>query len=89
MSLLTAASAQPVSVTVIEHGKYMAQAAGCLNCHTSDRNAPLAGGVKIATPFGTFYGPNISRDPKFGIGNWSDEDFLLSLIHISEPTRPY
>jgi mono/diheme cytochrome c family protein len=89
LTLLTTAFAQPVSVTVIEHGKYMAQAAGCMNCHTADRNAPLAGGVKIATPFGTFYGPNISSDPKFGIGNWSDKDFIKAVKRGISPKNQY
>lgn len=31
------------------------------------------------TPFGTFYGPNISRDPTYGIGAWSDADFIQAL----------
>jgi mono/diheme cytochrome c family protein len=28
---------------------------------------------------GVFYSPNITPDPKFGIGRWSDEDFIRAL----------
>src|SRR5262249_46927965 len=33
----------------------------------------------LKTPFGTFYGPNITPDPTYGIGRWSDADFLRAL----------
>ena len=39
----------------------------------------LAGGPALATPFGTFYGPNITPDPTYGIGRWSDADFIRAL----------
>ena len=45
-------------------GAYVATAAGCLTCHTDYKNKGklLAGGPAIKTPFGTFYGPNITPD---------------------------
>ncbi|MBY0518435.1 MAG: cytochrome c [Bacteriovoracaceae bacterium] len=73
----------------LENGKYMFQASGCMNCHTANRNEPLAGGVKIATPFGNFYAPNISSDPEFGIGKWSDEDFLKAVKRGLSPKNQY
>jgi hypothetical protein len=39
----------------------------------------LAGGVAIKTPFGTFFGPNITSDKIYGIGNWSDKDFVRAM----------
>ncbi len=65
----------------IQRGEYIYNLAGCESCHTNteDDGEPLAGGVKLQTPFGTFYGPNISPDPKFGIGGWSDQDFIRAL----------
>jgi mono/diheme cytochrome c family protein len=62
-------------------GAYLANAAGCEDCHT-DRGRggqPYAGGRALATPFGTFYSPNITPDPETGIGRWSDEQFLRAL----------
>ena len=39
----------------------------------------------MATPFGTFYTPNITPDRATGIGSWSDADFLHAL---REGVRP-
>ena len=63
---------------VIERGKYLVYAGGCITCHTDDRDdaPPLAGGRALESPFGTFYSPNITPDPATGIGTWSDDDFL-------------
>jgi mono/diheme cytochrome c family protein len=35
--------------------------------------------VPLKTPFGTFYGPNITPDPTHGIGGWSEADFIRAL----------
>ncbi|MGB8841247.1 MAG: cytochrome c [Aliidongia sp.] len=65
----------------VERGAYLFKAAGCGVCHTdSDHDGPsLAGGRALKTDYGVFYTPNISPDPKFGIGDWSDADFLKAL----------
>ncbi|MDA0704950.1 MAG: cytochrome c [Proteobacteria bacterium] len=63
----------------VERGRYLFAAAGCQGCHTAKGGELLAGGRALKTPFGTFYGPNITPDPKHGIGRWSDEDFLRAL----------
>jgi mono/diheme cytochrome c family protein len=54
---------------------------GCANCHTDTKSKgpDLAGGAPIKTPFGTFYAPNISPHPEFGIGKWTDKDFIRAL----------
>ena len=64
---------------LVAHGEYLLHAGGCLSCHTAPGGAPLAGGRAIATPFGTFYTPNITPDRETGIGKWSDADFLRAL----------
>lgn len=68
-------------------GEYVAAAAGCLGCHTDGKaNAvPYAGGRALKTPFGTFYGPNITPHPVAGIGKWSEADFARA---IREGLRP-
>lgn len=68
-------------------GQYVFQAAGCLGCHTNEKGggAPLAGGRALATPFGTFYTPNITPDPTHGIGRWSEEAFLRAFRHGEGP----
>jgi mono/diheme cytochrome c family protein len=70
------ANAQTVSA---ERGKYIFDAAGCYGCHTETNGPALAGGVELRTPFGTFFGPNITPDPETGIGKWSNEDFIRAL----------
>lgn len=66
---------------LVEHGEYVLRAAGCVSCHTrKDDDAPfLAGGRAIASPFGTFYGPNITPDETTGIGDWTEEDLVRAL----------
>ena len=70
-----------------ERGRYVFQAAGCLGCHTDKKGggAPLAGGRALATPFGTFYTPNITPDPETGIGAWRRDDFDRALRHGTSP----
>jgi mono/diheme cytochrome c family protein len=67
----------------VERGAYIFTAAGCGSCHTDEKNhgAPLAGGRALLTPFGTFYGPNITPDREQGIGRWSLDVFKRALRH--------
>ncbi len=67
--------------TAAERGRYVTTAAGCVSCHTEDRDdaVPFAGGRALATAFGTFYSPNITPDRETGIGAWSDAQFLRAL----------
>jgi mono/diheme cytochrome c family protein len=64
-------------------GEYVFHAADCYGCHTDEKGGRpgLAGGRALATPFGTFYSPNITPDPQNGIGKWSLEDFRNALRH--------
>ncbi len=65
----------------VARGEYVFRAAGCEGCHTdAKRKGPaLAGGRALKTPFGTFYGPNITPDPVHGIGGWSAADFVRAM----------
>ncbi len=69
----------------IERGRYLFHAALCAGCHTADEGMPLAGGRPIESPFGTFYTSNITPDPDYGIGGWSDEDFVRALSEGISP----
>ena len=62
-------------------GEYLAKVAGCLGCHTDDRPGavPFAGGRQLDTPFGKFYGPNLTPHPQAGLGKWSEADFRRAL----------
>jgi len=83
--------ASPVSAPLADpaarRGEYVASAAGCLGCHTEakDNAVAYAGGRALKTPFGTFYGPNITPHPVAGIGKWSEADFARA---IREGLRP-
>ncbi len=67
----------------VEHGRYVFTIAGCSSCHTTKADKKnsvfLAGGRAFKTAFGTFFSPNITPDPKFGIGEWSEEDLARAL----------
>ena len=87
-ALLALALAAPVHAQGdAKRGEYLAKAAGCLGCHTEDRKdaTPFAGGRALKTPFGTFYGPNITPHPQAGIGRWSEADFIRAMRHGERP----
>jgi mono/diheme cytochrome c family protein len=68
-------------------GEYLIKAGGCQGCHTGDRKdaPPFAGGRALKTPFGTFYGPNITPHPQAGIGKWTEADFVRAMRHGRRP----
>ncbi|KAG8153780.1 c-type cytochrome [Burkholderia catarinensis] len=68
----------------------------CVVCHTAKDGKPFAGGLPLATPFGTIYATNITPDPDTGIGRWSQEAFARALRsgiardgHQLYPAFPY
>ena len=75
-----------------ERGKYVLRMAGCVACHTDIEKEGefLAGGPPIKTLFGTFYAPNITPDPRHGIGRgWSTIDFIDAITAGVSPARKY
>lgn len=64
-----------------KRGEYLAAAGGCVGCHTEEKKDAVrfAGGRALQTPFGTFYGPNITPHPEAGIGRWSEADFVRAM----------
>lgn len=71
----------------VERGAYLARIGGCFACHTDAKGggAVLAGGAAIKTPFGAFYGPNITTHETDGIGLWTLEDFATALSDGTSP----
>jgi mono/diheme cytochrome c family protein len=63
----------------VTRGAYLAKAADCMPCHTAIGGKPFAGGLKLDTPFGALYSPNITPDPDTGIGRWTYENFKNAL----------
>lgn len=83
--ILTLGFAQSFAQGNAKKGEYVAKAAGCVACHTDTKpgSIPFAGGRTLDTPFGTFYGPNITPDRETGLGSWSEADFRRA-IHLGE-----
>jgi len=75
------AAQQPATGDALSRGAVLFGAGGCANCHTDEKHkgALLAGGRPLKTPFGTFYTPNITPDPTYGIGRWRDADFVRAM----------
>lgn len=62
--------------SAVERGEYLAKAADCMVCHTTQGGKEYTGGLGFKLPFGTLYSTNITPDQETGIGNYSDKDFL-------------
>ena len=82
--LFLAAAALPARAAdeaQLGRGEVLFNAAGCAPCHTDVKGggAPLAGGRPLKTPFGLFYGPNITPDKEHGIGDWDETTFRRAL----------
>jgi mono/diheme cytochrome c family protein len=60
---------------LVEQGRRLAVAADCASCHTAPGGKPYAGGAALNSPFGKIYPPNVTPDPKTGIGTWTESDF--------------
>jgi mono/diheme cytochrome c family protein len=75
----TGVPAKLAQASLVERGAYLAKAADCMACHTSQGGKEFAGGLAIRLPFGTLYSTNITPDKETGIGNYSDQDFLNAL----------
>jgi mono/diheme cytochrome c family protein len=75
----TGVPASLAKADIIARGAYLARAADCMVCHTTEDGKPYAGGLGFRLPFGTLYSSNITPDRETGIGNYSDQDFLAAV----------
>jgi len=79
-----------VSKARLAYGHYMTLAGDCMACHTRPGGKPFEGGLGIDTPFGTIYTPNITPAKGYGIGSFSDAEFLRALHDgIAPDGKPY
>jgi mono/diheme cytochrome c family protein len=91
---LTATPSTMVSVTEaaytpdLANGQTIFNAGGCSSCHAvpgqPDR-LKLGGGLGLASPFGTFYVPNISPDQADGTGRWTEAQFVTAVTQGVSP----
>lgn len=72
-------SAYAASPDNIARGAYLARAGNCMGCHTTPGGPAYAGGQALASPFGRFYGPNLTPDQDTGLGHWSADQFWNAL----------
>jgi mono/diheme cytochrome c family protein len=73
------ALARAEDADLVKRGEYLARAGDCVACHTAPGGEPLAGGLKMDTPFGPIFTPNLTPDRETGIGAWSDDEFYRAL----------
>ena len=78
---LNAAAAFTTTPAQIAQGAYLARAGNCAACHTARGGADYAGGLGIATPFGTVYTSNLTPDAQTGLGNWTPGMFWRAMHH--------
>jgi mono/diheme cytochrome c family protein len=73
---------------LVKSGEYVFKLAGCKTCHTDSEHQGgfLAGGRALVTPFGTFYTPNITSDLEYGLGKWSEAEFIQALSQGISPS---
>ncbi|QDY69047.1 cytochrome c [Qingshengfaniella alkalisoli] len=67
-----------------DNGERVFWRTGCASCHAAPQaqgadRLVLSGGQEFPSDFGTFVAPNISPDPKSGIGSWSFQDFASAV----------
>jgi mono/diheme cytochrome c family protein len=84
----TKAAAPARQQSVVERGKYLAQAGDCIACHTVPGAKIFSGNRAMPTPFGTLYAPNITPDRATGIGAWSADDFY-KMMHTGRSPKGY
>jgi mono/diheme cytochrome c family protein len=73
----------------LANGKEMFFAGGCASCHAVPKQPDrtrLGGGLALNSLFGTFYAPNISSDPKDGIGAWTEAQFVTAMTKGTSPS---
>jgi mono/diheme cytochrome c family protein len=90
------ARAPVFDAAAVERGGRLAALGTCAACHTADPSRPYAGGLALATPFGTVHSTNITPDRETGIGAWSEQAFTRALRegvsrdgHLLYPAFPY
>lgn len=86
----------PVTPQLIARGAYLARAGDCTACHTAPGGTSFAGGLAMPSPIGVIFSPNITPDPKTGIGGYTYGDFeravrrgILRSGQTEYPAMPY
>ena len=90
------ALAPSVPPTGMSQGEYIAKLGDCVSCHSAPGKQDFAGGFPLHSPIGVIYGTNITPDPDYGIGKYTQADFRRALKqgiardgHHLYPAMPY
>lgn len=73
---------KPEESDVVAYGRYLVNAAACMDCHTQFekgqfvKGTEYGGGREFQLPGGLVVSANISPDDETGIGTWSKETFV-------------
>lgn len=82
---------EPNRSSAYEYGKYLANTAGCIDCHSQQVEGKMlegmryAGGMEFALPVGTVRSANITPDEQTGIGLWSKDLFVSRFKFYDKP----
>ena len=76
---VTAPAALAPDAILVARGAYLARAGNCMTCHTARGGQQYAGGLGVATPFGTVFTSNLTPDESTGIGSWSPAHFWRAM----------
>ena len=79
LAALAAPAKAEGNADLVARGAYVALAGDCVACHTAPGGEKFGGGYAISTPFGTIMGSNISSDKTYGIGDWTDDQFVAAV----------
>ncbi|RYD77810.1 MAG: c-type cytochrome [Sphingobacteriales bacterium] len=73
----------PDEKNIIKYGKYLVNAAGCVDCHSKNKNGKIikgtefGGGMEFKQPAGIIRAPNITMNKENGIGHYTSESFVI------------
>ncbi len=82
----TGVPAALAQASLVERGAYLARAADCEACHTTQDGKPYAGGLPFKLPFGTLYSTNITPTRKPGSAITAIRIFSTRFIAASATT---
>ena len=71
----TAGAQADDAAQLIKQGEYLSRLGDCMACHSLPDKPAYAGGLAIESNLGTIYSTNITPDKKYGIGNYSEQQF--------------
>ena len=96
LGLLLALATPALAAGDPARGREVFALAGGCGCHSMADGPVGAGGRELPTPFGTFFGTNITPDRDTGIGAWSDAEIIAAIREgvlpdgsVEAPVMPY